>query len=163
MIEYKYDPFIEKNCDKDKIENSTIHNLYKKLKDNFPSHCIKINSIQNLVYEDSNKEEESLIRNLQFYKNNQIEFLKSYDIFNIQHEMLRKYLSVKYKFWDSNMKGKNVKVALLDSGVDNRVIKCNLIKEINFTNEENEDYTGHGTYLASVNLYILYRSFVKKT
>ncbi len=115
-------------------------------------YSIELKALNNFEYEAPFREQEQLIRNLQINisKNIQIEFLKNYDIFNFQDQLLKKYLSVKFMFWNANMKGHKIKVALFDSGINNNLINCNLINSINFTNEENEDFTGHGTYLASV-------------
>jgi len=114
---------------------------------------IKIKSIINHKYEIPLENEIYFKRYLQssiYSKVTQLDFLKNYDIFGFQDDLLKKFLSVKFKLWNENMKGQNIKVALFDSGIDNKHINCNLIENVNFTNEKNEDFTGHGTFLASV-------------
>ena len=161
FVDKKTDLLLEKNCDN--IDKLIIQNLIEKFKQYFPAYSINLSTINNFEYE-APYDEEKLVRNLQtnIYQNFQIEFLKNYDIFNLQHDILKKYLSVKYKFLNAGMKGKSIKVALLDSGINNNLINCNLINDINFTNEENKDYTGHGTYLASVIIFIKFRFYAVK-
>jgi len=119
---------------------------------------VEIDEIENFSYEmsDDNKVLNKK-RNLEnkIPKETQIEFLKNHEVFNLQDILLKNFLSVKYKFWENEMKGKDIKVGLLDSGVNNKNINCDLIESVNLTNEDNQDFTGHGTYLASVFYHIL--------
>lgn len=67
--------------------------------------------------------------------------------------ILDKYLSVKYKYWGDGVKGKNVKIAILDSGIAasyKNYTKCDIKDVVNFTDERDEDVNGHGTFISSV-------------
>ena len=145
-----------------------LENFLLKIKEKIykinPHIQIEWNKIENHLYENEiisnnkfNFSEKKIPRKLQN------DFLKETNYFFFQSQMLKKYLSVKYKFWEKNIKGKSIKVGLLDSGIENSNIQCNLVENINFTNETNYDFTGHGTFLASVRIYYLLRSFVVRS
>lgn len=54
--------------------------------------------------------------------------------------------------WNSGYKGKNLKIAIIDSGIIDSAYfsKKRLIKSINLTNEVDNDMTGHGTHVSGV-------------
>lgn len=144
---------IYNSCNFENLAEKYFILIENEIKIDNPFCRLEFKLMDNLLYKIFDENQMVFKRNLQnkIPKDTQFEFLKNYEIFNIQDRMLKKFLSVKYKFWRKNMKGKNIKVALFDSGVNNKNINCNLIENINLTNEENEDFTGHGTFLASVN------------
>ena len=71
---------------------------------------------------------------------------------NAPPSILEKYLSVKYKIWSQNIKGSKTKIAIFDSGVNNNITNCNITKTENFSDEPEEDFSGHGTFITSVNI-----------
>jgi subtilisin family serine protease len=95
---------------------------------------------ENKIYNEKNDVNTIPERNLDFLKE---EDAKKLDI-------LKNYLSTKYKFWESGIKGKNVKVAIFDSGLSNEHSNCNLTELSNFTEENEKDQNGHGTHITSV-------------
>lgn len=127
-----------KNSEYENKDNSSLHK---------PPNCKKLSFLSML-----NNERMLSVRNAQN------SFLKHFDIYKVQDHLLKDYLSVKYKFWQNGMKGDSIKIGLLDSGIYNTKINCNLVESINFTNETNQDFTGHGTFLASVKYNILSKS-----
>jgi subtilisin family serine protease len=91
----------------------------------------------------------------------------------IEETIVEKYLSTKYLYWKEGVKGSNVKIGIFDSGINNTHLNCNVVEEINFTEETIEDNEGHGTFISSVicnknsgiapdsQVYI-YKTFTKK-
>ena len=68
-----------------------------------------------------------------------------------KNELINKYLSTKYLFWSKGFKGENIKLAIMDSGINNKHLNCNLKKSKNFSDDKFDiDYIGHGTYLSSI-------------
>jgi subtilisin family serine protease len=64
--------------------------------------------------------------------------------------LVSKYLSTKYLFWKEGVNGKNIKLGIFDSGVNNTHLGCNVADVINYTDETNDDSEGHGTFISSV-------------
>ena len=52
-------------------------------------------------------------------------------------------------FFKKNITGKNVSIAIFDSGINNDFAGCNLKEVINFTDENEQDNNGHGTFISS--------------
>jgi subtilisin family serine protease len=128
------------NKDKQNDENIIIIKTNEQLELNalFPNNMIHENKIHS-----GSEEETTFLRKLD--ENN---FL-NHNITKTE-TLLEKYLSTKYLFWQEGFKGNNVKVGICDSGINNTHLNCNLEENINFTDEEDNDLDGHGTFLASV-------------
>jgi len=154
---------LKKIFEKNKIEIKKIRKINTKYEKSFiivttKDKYINKNNLVNL-HQILEKESKSFIkiRQNQIYKekindNNipqrKLNFLKDEDY--SKSDVLRNYLSTKYKFWDNRIKGKNVKVAIFDSGFSNEHSKCKLLELSNFTEEDEKDQNGHGTHITSV-------------
>ena len=67
------------------------------------------------------------------------------------NKLINNYLSTKYLYWSKGFKGEKIKLGIMDSGINNKNIKCNLKKSKNFSDDIYDiDYIGHGTYLSSI-------------
>ena len=67
------------------------------------------------------------------------------------NKLINNYLSTKYLYWSKGYKGEKIKLGIMDSGINNKNIKCNLKKSKNFSDDNFDiDYIGHGTYLSSI-------------
>ena len=67
------------------------------------------------------------------------------------NKLINNYLSTKYLYWSKGFKGQKIKLGIMDSGINNKNIKCNLKKSKNFSDDIYDiDYIGHGTYLSSI-------------
>ena len=95
------------------------------------------------------------IREIVLIKNNKI---KGSDRLETHRELeanLRSNTTTKSPFVESdyffrkNITGQNVKIAIFDSGINNQYVGCNLKEVINFTDEDDQDYNGHGTIISS--------------
>ena len=79
-------------------------------------------------------------------------FLNS-EIFEAENnKLIKDFMSTKYIYWNKGYKGQNIKIGILDSGINNNISKCKNLKKIkNFSDENIENDTeGHGTYLSSI-------------
>ncbi len=66
------------------------------------------------------------------------------------NENLENFSNVIPKYKSNNTEG--IVVAIIDSGIDftNKNLKNCIVKSFNYTNEDNNDYNGHGTFLAGI-------------
>ncbi len=135
-----------------KIELNKIRKYENKIYSN-KRNFIDIDNINNVENKNKikyRKRKLDSMNNQNFLKiENEIE-KKNEILFNEQNILLKNFMSIKNKFYEKNLKGENINVGILDSGINEDLIKCKISENVNFTNETNIDFTGHGTYLASV-------------
>jgi subtilisin family serine protease len=122
----------------------------------------QIDYIENSILTDKSKE----IKHIKMIKNNKIneetffsneieENLIHRDLEgnlrgNITTEIESPFIEAEY-FYKKNITGQNISIAIFDSGINNVFSGCSNLKEvINFTDEENEDFNGHGTFISSI-------------
>ena len=75
--------------------------------------------------------------------------------YTYHNDIYSKFISTKYLFWDSFFTGNNTKIGIFDSGINNHHLNCNIIENINYTDEIDEDLEGHGTFIASVSFILI--------
>jgi subtilisin family serine protease len=77
----------------------------------------------------------------------------SFSISQDKKEVFQEISQVDSKFYDKNIKGQNVKIAVLDTGVDKKCKDIKYIKGENFTSKDSTDFqdrNGHGTKIAGI-------------
>jgi serine protease AprX len=52
--------------------------------------------------------------------------------------------------YENNITGKDVQVAVFDTGIDDNAVELNVVKDVDFTEEGTDDLNGHGTHVAGI-------------